>query len=119
MTDRIDIDIEGLNTVVASMALHSVAAISKGQELVRASAQRVVATSQQLVPVDTAATRNSIHATPTDGGLGAEIGPTTSYAPYLEFGTVKMAPRAFMGPALDRETPGFIEGAAQIPDLLG
>lgn len=118
MADGFDIDLKGLNTVTAAMAAHSFAALAAGGQVVKASAQRIVSTAQAFVPVDTGTTKSSIHATIAGGGLEAEIGPTTSYAPFLEFGTSRMAPRAFMGPALDRETPGFVEAISQIPGLL-
>lgn len=121
MADGVHIDFAGLNTVTAAFAVESAKALLKGAEVVRASAQRVVATAQSFVPVDTGATRSSIHATTTQAGLAgveAEIGPTTHYAPFLEYGTVKMAPHAFMGPALDRETPAFVEALSQIPGLF-
>ncbi len=118
MADGIHIDIDGIVPVVAALTDHSVAAVAKGQLVVRAAAEKVVATAQQLVPVDTGATKGSIHATILHAGTEAEIGPTTSYAPYLEFGTVKMSPRAFMGPALDHETPGFLAAVEAIADGL-
>lgn len=73
----------------------------------------IEATAKQLVPVDTAATKNSIGIDLKAGGLVAEIGPTTEYAPYLEYGTSVMAPHAFMGPALDRHTPDFVHAVME------
>lgn len=70
------------------------------------------AIAQAIVPVDTGTTKNSIGA--DIDGLIAVIGPTTSYAPPLEFGTYKMAPRPFMGPAADQVEPGFIEAMRQL-----
>jgi len=125
MADDFLIEMEGLNTLVADLTVTADRETRRaGSALVRATAYRVVGTAQQLVPVDTGTTKSSIHASTPSGGplsgfsLEAEIGPTTEYAPHLEFGTVKMAPHAFMGPALDRHTPDFVDGAAQLPDLL-
>lgn len=82
----------------------------------------VVADAKVFVPVDTAATQNSIHAaaTGTDrppkagplGDLDVEAGPTTEYSPELEYGApgLDRAPQAFMGPAFDRNTPAVVEG---------
>lgn len=90
----------------------------KASQVVRRVASNIVAISQREVPVDTAATKNSITAVGPGGGpltkgdLVAEIGPSTWYAPLLEYGTVKMAPRPFMGPALDSQQQIF-------EDLLG
>lgn len=73
----------------------------------------LVALAQPLCPVDTAATRNSIHTT-VIGPYVSVTGPTTWYAPFLEFGTSRMAPRPFMGPATTLIEPGFAKAAAQL-----
>lgn len=123
MADSFELDMAELNTIQVALDVGSLAALRKGSEVVRSTAQRIVATAQQLVPVDTSTTKNSIHASAAGGApmasgtLDVEIGPTTSYAPHLEYGTIHMAPYAFMGPALDRETPGFVEAVSQIPGL--
>lgn len=132
MADSIDFDTSELFNLAVDFPASSARAVFKGSQLVRASAQRVVAHAQQFVPVDTSATKGSIHASTPDGGtlgalesgalgrgvIEAEIGPTTEYAPDLEYGTVKMAPHAFMGPALDKVTPDFVAGAAEIAETL-
>lgn len=93
--------------------------------VVRRTAYAIVATSQQLVPVDTGTTKSSIHASAPSGGplagfsLEAHIGPTTDYAEYLEYGTSRRAPQPFMGPAADRHTPEFVEGLADVVGRLG
>lgn len=95
----------------------SIGATKRASIVVRKTAADIVATAQQIVPVDTSATKQSIGADIEQGGLVAEIGPTTHYAPYLEHGTSRMAPHAFMGPALDRHTPDFVEAMEQVGDL--
>lgn len=117
------LDVSELNRLTLGFAAESVAAVFKGSQAVRSTAQRVVATAQQFVSVDTSATKQSIHASGpggaplTVGSLEAEMGPTTEYAPHLEHGTVKMPPYAFMGPALDRHTPDFVTAVGQISGL--
>lgn len=46
-------------------------------------------------------TASSINTTIKDNGLTAEVGPTTEYAPYVEYGTRKMEPEPFVGPAFE------------------
>ena len=65
--------------------------------------------------VDTGDTVNSIMAHPADReGLAWRIGPTTDYAPFVEFGTVKMRARPFMVPASEQEKPRLIRALSQV-----
>lgn len=59
--------------------------------------------------VDTGATRNSIFVDPGTPSFSQKIGPTTEYAPFIEFGTRFMAARPYMIPALEQEAPRFKE----------
>lgn len=117
------IDVSEINQVAADLATSGLRAPLLATRAVTKTANDIAATAQGLVPVDTSATKQSIHATVEAGsgegftGIAAEIGPTTEYAPHLEFGTVNMAPHAFMGPALDRHAPDFVRAMEQIPDL--
>lgn len=56
----------------------------------------------------TGETKRSIGLEITDGGLTAEVGPTTEYAPYLEYGTRFMEAQPFVRPALDEQGKKFI-----------
>lgn len=65
-----------------------------------------VAQAKLRAPVRTGNLRSSISA--DIRGLEAVFGPTAHYGVYLEFGTSRMSPRPFLGPALDDVTPGFV-----------
>jgi HK97 gp10 family phage protein len=79
-----------------------------------------IAEARRLVPYDTGATYDSIVSTSGTGSgtfgfrvagstvWWTEVGAQTFYAPFLEFGTIYMAPRPFMGPAYDVMTAGLI-----------
>lgn len=108
------VDVDELNSLAFDLGEAGVRATVGAAAVVQKTAQDVVATAQQLVPVDTSATKNSIGADPADSGLTAVIGPTTEYAHFLEYGTVNMPPYAFMGPALDRHTPDFVSAMEQL-----
>jgi len=56
--------------------------------------------------IDTGATFNSTQSRKADTqGLAWRVGPTTEYAPFIEFGTRYMEARPFMVPAAEREKP--------------
>lgn len=71
-----------------------------------------------LCPVDTGNLRNSISTTVTGSGnsaeIGVEIGPTANYGDFVETGTSRMRPQPYMGPATDRNVPGWIAAIEQI-----
>jgi HK97 gp10 family phage protein len=93
-----------LNRLAFDLAEAATAAGTKAYAAIRKTAFDVEATAKQIVPVDTGNLRASIgtdvHAEAT--AVEAEIGPTAAYGAYVEFGTSRQAPAAFMGPALDR-----------------
>lgn len=57
--------------------------------------------------VDYGVLANSIQVTADPGGLTAFVHTNTEYAPMLEFGSLRVLPRPFLGPATDAERPGF------------
>lgn len=67
--------------------------------------------------VDTGDTRDSIFVAETSEIAGAasyRVGPTTDYAHFVEFGTVKMSARPYMIPALEQEAPRMKEALSQV-----
>jgi len=64
------------------------------------------ADAKTLCPVDTGALRGSIKTQVE--GMSAKVTASMEYAGYVEFGTYKMAPRAYMRPAADINEPKFI-----------
>lgn len=55
----------------------------------------------------TGTTKRSIGLEIKDGGLTAESGAETEYAPYLEYGTRFMEAQPFVRPALDEQAQTF------------
>ena len=61
--------------------------------------------AKKITPVDTGRLRNSIsHAVEKEA---AYIGTNVEYAPYVELGTSKMAPRPFLKPAATDHTKEY------------
>lgn len=98
--------------------------LRKGAGKVEALAPKVVAkvahdieaSAKVAAPVDTGNLKNSI-STDVDG-LTAEIGPTASYAMYQEYGTSRMRPQPFMGPAVDANEGKFVEAMGQVGEKI-
>ena len=78
------------------------------KDVIKVAAFNIEKDGKRRVVVDTGATKSSIAVTFEDDGFSAEIGPTTEYAPHIEFGTSKMAARPFMIPALESERKPFL-----------
>ena len=55
----------------------------------------------------TGTTKRSIGLEITDGGFTAEAGPTTEYAPYVEYGTRFMEAQPFVRPAWEEQKEIF------------
>ena len=70
------------------------------------AAYDIEADAKALCPVDTGALRGSIKTQVE--GMSAKVTASMEYAGYVEFGTYKMAPRAYMRPAADINEPKFI-----------
>lgn|SRR5262245_1858713 len=63
--------------------------------------------------VDYGALINSVQ-TVMDSDLHATVGTNMEYAPVLEFGGARLAPRPFMGPAFERAEPVFKKGLKEL-----
>ncbi len=108
---------DGLPSLAADLRKAGTQAAPKAREAVRKTAYDIARDAQAAVPVDTGATKASIGVDfgGSSGSLAsATIGPTTSYAPYLEYGTRRMPARPFMGPAADRHIPALAQALEQI-----
>ena len=114
-------DTSALNTLGAALTQHGVMVGGKAALVVHSCAALLEATGKGFCPVDTGFLRSSIGTDITGGAMSTEIsavvGPTASYAPYVEFGTYRMAPAAFMGPALDRVGPMFVAAMEKVAEV--
>lgn len=91
------------------------------QAVVRKTALDVERDAKAFVPVDTGNLKNSIghsdmRTVGQSGVLEVEVGPTANYGMYVEFGTSQHGPAAFMGPAMDRQSPTFVQAMEQLAE---
>lgn len=86
--------------------------------VVHKAALDTVAQAKAFCVVDTGFLSSSIGFTMDRDGLGATVGPSAAYGAFVELGTSRMAPRAYLGPAFDRVTPGFVSALEQIADRM-
>lgn len=91
-------------------------AASKARPVVHKAANDVQAHAQAAAPVDTGYLKGSIGIDKAGNAYYAQavIGPTAHYAPYVEYGTYKMRPQPFMGPAAAAVAPSLEAAIAQI-----
>ena len=111
-----EIDVSELNTLAADLSGASWRVAAQGAKVVQKVGHDVVRDGQAFAPVDTGNLRNSIGVDFDGDRLGFEAGPTANYGHYVEFGTSRQAPAAYMGPAFDRNVPPFV---AAVEDLGG
>ncbi|GLY08268.1 HK97-gp10 family putative phage morphogenesis protein [Actinoplanes sp. NBRC 101535] len=114
--------IEELNTVTAEIESASGTIGQRGAAVVKKCGFQVEALAKGFAPVDTGALKNSI-STEFDGdgrfgAMTADIGSDLKYSGFVEYGTRRMAPQSYLGPALDRVEPDFV-AAAEAISMIG
>lgn len=118
--DGIRFDASELNRLAADLGGAGARVGAGAAAVVRASTFRVEGESKAFAPVDTGNLRNGIGSDFYGDGrsdtMAGEVGPTAAYGPFVENGTSRMAPRAFMGPAFDRALPDFISALEQVAE---
>jgi HK97 gp10 family phage protein len=131
---KIGVDLEGMDAVVrAFQNMRPKLRRAVNREVVGA-ALRIQGGAKRRTPVRTGRLRNSIGAADTEAllqGLNgasrlsadtteAVVGTNVEYAPFVEFGTRRMAARPFLVPAFEEERPGFeLRLAAALRGELG
>lgn len=114
--------IDELYKVEAELATGKARMLAKGPMALRAATYRMQSYAMGAAPVDTGALRQSI-TTGFSGGLMAGwmegvAGPEIRYGGYVEFGTERTRPQAYMAPALDRAGAEFELAMVALSDPL-
>lgn len=114
------VDVSQLNKLTVDLGRAGPAAIPPTRVAIAKTAFAIQGTAQVFVPVDTGFLRSTIGTDVGQSGLTAEIGPTADYGAYVEYGTSRMAPYAYMGPAFDRHAHELEDALGRIADnMLG
>lgn len=112
--------IEELNTIALTLNRAGGRVGEQGARVVRYHAFAVERQAKIFAPVLTGTLRASISVEFDGdgrfGGLSAVIGPEVFYGGYVEFGTSRQAPAAYMGPAFDMVVPSFVAAVAAMAD---
>lgn len=90
----------------------SMAAAKSGKPYTRRGTTHQASAPGEAPAIDTGNLANSIQV--DLHGLSAVIGTNAEYAEALEFGTVRMAPRPFLAPAMAKARPHFKAGLKQL-----
>ncbi len=99
----ISFDASEVHDLASDMRRHAATVEPQAARVVAKIAYDIVATAQAIVAVDTGLLKSSISA--SIRVLSAVISALTEYAAYVEYGTSKMAPQPYMGPAFERHVP--------------
>lgn len=111
-----DFDFSELNKLAVDLGKVGPHVVPRARVILEKSSADIERDGKVFCPVDTGNLRNSISRDLK--GLEAEIGPTASYGSYVEFGTSRKGPAAYMGPALDRHSGEFEQALGMITDDL-
>lgn len=114
----ITIDTSEVRALGSRIAANGARIGARGSAVVRRAALAIEADAKVLAPYDTGNLAGSVSTTFTgDGRTGqmtAEIGPTAEYGIYQEYGTSTHGAQPFMGPAYDRQVPGYLAAVAKL-----
>ena len=106
-------DVSQIDAMSAALAAKAEAMAQQADQVTRTSGLQAVAIGQSSAPVDTGAHRAGI-GMDILGLAHVEVGASSEYAPYLEYGTYKMAARPHVIPAVEAVVEPWQEALAQI-----
>lgn len=108
----ITIETAGFKELAADLGDASFRVTAQAALVVAKTAHDIERDAKILAPVDTGFLKNSISS--DIRALTAIVGPTASYASYVEFGTSRMSPEPYMFPAAARHEDAFAKAIDQL-----
>ena len=107
-----DADFSAVTALAVDLGKVGPRVVRQAQRAVEAATRGTERDAKLGAAVDTGTMRSSI--TSDIKALSGEVGPTVDYAEYVEYGTSRMAPQPFMGPATDRNAALFYKAMESI-----
>lgn len=111
-------DLNQVESLYVNLETASKQVVEKAKVVIKKTALDIEANAKSIAPVDTGHLKSTIgHSdlrTLSAEHLQVDIGPTADYGLYVEVGTSRMAPRAYMGPSLDRYSGPFEQAMQQL-----
>lgn len=111
-------NISSLEVIAADFRRAGPRAVARAKIVLKKTALDIERNAKAIAPVDTGNLKNSIGHSDmrllSGSNMAVEIGPTANYGGYVEHGTSRMAPQAYMGPSLDRFAGPFEQAMAQV-----
>lgn len=108
--------VEDLNTLAVDLGRAGQVVGEMASAVVRKTLLQIEGDAKSFAPVDTGNLRNSIGVDLDQDGLGGGVGPSASYGAFVEFGTARTGPQAYMGPALDRHSGEFEDALLRLAE---
>lgn len=78
--------------------------------------RRALRTAESIAPVESGDLREGLHVTREGERVTVEV--TNYYSTFQEFGTTKMAPNPFVGPAFQRHAPELVAEVERVRNKL-
>lgn len=116
MARGITLKVKGADSVISQLSAFGDRAGAANEAALTAAGLIIQSGAQKRSPRKTGRNAASISMEVTGSGLSAqaEIATGTEYGPYLELGTVKMAARPYLRPALREDAPAAQAKYAQV-----
>lgn len=105
---RINVNIDGVDDTISRLRAYEITKRESVKRIIAETATKIDRDAVALTPVDTGNLKSGWHTQYFLNGFTAEVSNPVYYAPYIEFGTVKMRAQPMLTPAYERNIPSYI-----------